>query len=100
MHASTVVASKEEYRWCVVAAVGEEFAEVGVGGDDDSAFAFGRRQDLGIRCLSQADIANVDGVMFGLVEQSGEKGRLILIEQGSHAGRRRGSSRSYTASAA
>jgi hypothetical protein len=42
----------------------------------------------------------VDRIVPRGVQQVGQQRRLILVEDESHAGRRRGSSRSWTASAA
>lgn len=71
--ASPVVAPKQEYRWCVVAAAGEEFAEVGIDGDDDPAFTLRPGHDLGVGGVSQTDVPNVDGVVSSIAEEPGEQ---------------------------
>jgi hypothetical protein len=63
-------------------------------------FASGGIHDLVVGRLAKSDVKHMGYVMPGVPKVPYQLGRLVLVEKESHAGRRSGSSRSCTASAA
>jgi hypothetical protein len=60
----------QQHRGAVGAGAGEDVAEVGVGGDQDSVIVPGRGQDVAVGVGSQSDVTDVDGVVPTLSEAS------------------------------
>jgi len=75
-------------------------AKVGVRGDQNPFFARGQFDDRFIIGLLEAAVADVHGVVAGLLEHLSQHGREGVVGEEPHAPGARGSSRSRTASAA
>lgn len=84
----------------VRAGPGNQLSEVRVEGDEHAAGSHRRIDDGGIRGAPQAEIVKVDDVVPRSEERLLHERRDALVEQELQAPRRRGSSRSRTASAA
>lgn len=73
--------------------VGQQVLEIRVAGDQHTGFVSRRCHDFLVRCAAQTEISHVDGIVSGGIEQCHECGGEVLVEKKSHAGCRRGSSR-------
>ena len=84
--------------------VGEELAEISIGGNENLVLPVGEGHDLVIRLTaeseSESEFVDVCALMAGCAQQPGQRGRQAFVEEESHAVRRTGSSRSSTARAA
>lgn len=97
---SVTLAAEQHHGWFLEMAVCQKRCEIGVGRDDDPALSSSSLQNDSVACRGEPEVPNVHGVMTRRIEELGELRGEVLVDKESHAGRRRGSSCSRTASAA
>ena len=97
---SVRLAAEQHHGWFLEMAVCQKRCEIGVGRDDDPALSSSSLQNDSVACRGEPEVPNVHGVMTRRIEELGELRGEVLVDEESHAGRRRGSSCSRTASAA
>lgn len=94
------VASEEDDARDVGAGTSKQSAEVGVEGEEHSAVLDSSLEHDRIRRAGQSDLTGVDHVVASGPQRFGNPRREAFVEEEPQAPRRRGSSRSRTASAA
>jgi hypothetical protein len=97
---SLVGTAEQDDARCQHGCVSQEFAEVGIGGDEDPVLPVRQGHDLLVGLAAQAEFIDMSAVVACGAQQLRHLGRQALIEQESHAVSRTGSSRSSTARAA
>lgn len=92
--------SKQDHGRGVCSLPCQQFTEVRIRRDDHTIMQRGMRKNLVVRGIEPQILADVDCIVSSLAEPRSKYGRHAGIDQKSHPGVRRGSSRSRTASAA